>query len=85
VLKETNQTKPKEFKMSVFTKKQLIDGYIDCTSIGHHEVNLQHYGSWFIVKHYEKNELIFKMRCDTYREAVRLYTDKVTELKNKFN
>jgi len=71
--------------MKVMTKKQLLDGFMDCTSIGHHEVNLQHYGEWFIVKHYEKNELIFKMRCDTYREAVRLYTDKVTELKNKFN
>ena len=70
--------------MKVFTKKQLIEGFIDCTSIGHHEVQLRLDGDWYIIKHYEGTVLQKKQRCDSYREAVRYYTDKVNELKNKF-
>jgi hypothetical protein len=66
--------------MKAFSKKQLLDGYIDCSVVGIHEVQLMASGSSFIVKHYEHNDLISKLRCDTYRGGVRAYADKIAEL-----
>lgn len=72
--------------MKVFTKKQLIDGYIDCSLVGsRYEVQLRLDGEWYIIKTYDGKVLSKKQRCDTYREACRIYRDTVSELNDKIN
>jgi hypothetical protein len=66
--------------MAVFNASQLKSGLVDCTNIGIYDVSLSADGIFFIVKAYEGNDLVYKMKHDTYSGAKHDYLETVSSL-----
>jgi hypothetical protein len=66
--------------MQVFNANELKSGLIDCTNVGIYDISLSADGIFFIVKVYENNDIVYKMKHDTYSGAKRDYLETISSL-----
>ena len=66
--------------MSVFNASELKSGLVDCTNIGIYDLSLSADGIFFIVKVYENNSVVYKMKHDTYSSAKHDYLTTIDSL-----
>jgi len=66
--------------MTVFNASELKSGLIDCTNVGIYDISLSAHDMFFVVKVYENNDLVYKMKHDTYSWAKADYLETISSL-----